>query len=66
MRAGKRVAMADSALLRNELEVLRAEARRRRVKAERLLEEVLELQYRIEAVLRHEHPPPARRKPLKK
>jgi len=58
--------MADGARLRKELEVLRAEAHRRRVKAERLLEEVLELQHRIDAVLRHEDPPPIRRKPLKK
>ena len=58
--------MTDSAGLRHELELLRAEARRRRVKAERLLEEVLELQHRIAAVLRHEDPPPVRRKPLKK
>ena len=58
--------MTDSAGLRHELELLRAEARRRRIRAERLLEEVLELQHRIAAVLRHEDPPPARRKPLKK
>ena len=66
MRAGKQFLMADSARLRKELEVLRAEAHRRRVKAERLLDEVLELQHRIDAVLRHEDLPPVRRKPLKK
>jgi hypothetical protein len=58
--------LADSAGLRQELELLRAEARRRRVKTEHLLKEVLELQHRIDAVLRHEDPPPVRRKPLKK
>ena len=58
--------LRDGARLRRELEVLRAEATRRRIKAERLLEEVLELQHRINAVLRHEEPPPVRRKPLKK
>ena len=58
--------VTSSAGLRHELELLRAEARRRRVRAERLLEEVLELQIRIDAVLRLEHPPPVRRKPLKK
>ena len=66
MQTGKRFAMGEGARLRQELEVLRAEARIRRVKAERLLEEVLELQHRIDAVLRHEDSPPVRRKPLKK
>jgi uncharacterized coiled-coil protein SlyX len=58
--------MIDSAGLRKELETLRAEAQRRRVKAALLLERVLELQHRIDAALRHEDPPPIRRKPLKK
>ena len=58
--------MRDGPRLRKELETLRAEARRRREKADRLLEKVLELQQRIDAELRHEQPSPARKKPLKK
>jgi hypothetical protein len=58
--------MRDGPRLRKELERLRAEGRRRREKADRLLAKVLELQPRIDAELRHEQPPPARRKPLKK